>query len=77
MTYDKISRNLTAVVKENKDLIWENEVAGSRVLVVAWVNESIGKSYKCPVEGCQPTDTCREGKEWATGGTPGLPLSLS
>ena len=63
MTYDKISRDLTAVVKENKDLIWENGVAGSRVLVVAWVNESIGKSYKCPEEGCQPTDTCKEGKE--------------
>ena len=63
VTPEKISKNLTAIVPENKNLLWENDAAGSRVLVVSWVNQSICNAYKCPAEGCQPSDTCKEGKE--------------
>lgn len=63
VTAGKISKNLTAIVPENTNLVWENDAAGSRVLVVSWVNQSICNGYKCPVEGCQPGDTCKEGKE--------------
>lgn len=34
VTAEKISKNLTAIVPGNKNLLWENDVAGSRVLVV-------------------------------------------
>jgi|WetSurMetagenome_2_1015567.scaffolds.fasta_scaffold03830_2 hypothetical protein len=36
LTMDKIYNNLTAIVPENKKLIWENDKAGSRVLVVIY-----------------------------------------
>ncbi len=62
-TPEEISKNLIAITPDNQDLIWENGVTGSRVLVVSWVNQSICNAYKCPPEGCQPTDTCKEGKE--------------
>lgn len=63
VTAEKISKNLTAIVPGNKNLLWETDAAGSRVLVVSWVNQSICNAYKCPPEGCQPDDTCKEGKE--------------
>jgi len=63
VTAEKISKNLTAISHDNKDLIWENDVVGSRVLVVSWVNQSVCNAYKCPSEGCKPSDTCKEGKE--------------
>ena len=62
VTVEKISKNLTAIVPENKDLIWENGV-GSRILVVSWVDQNACNIYKCPAEGCQASDTCKEGKE--------------
>jgi len=63
VTPEKISKNLTAITPDNKDLIWENGVVGTRVLVVSWVNQSICTAYQCPPEGCKATDTCKEGKE--------------
>jgi len=63
VTAAKISRNLTAIVPDNTNLIWENNVVGSRVLVVSWVNQTVCNSYKCPAGGCLPADTCKEGKE--------------
>jgi hypothetical protein len=63
VTPAKISKNLTAIVPENTNLIWENNVAGSRVLVVSWVKRSICDGYKCPAGGSQPADTCKKGKE--------------
>ena len=63
VTPAKISKNLTAVVPENTNLVWENNVVGSRVLVVSWVDQNACNIYKCPAGGCQPTDTCKEGKE--------------
>jgi hypothetical protein len=63
VTPEKISRNLTAITPDNNKLIWENNVVGSRVLVVSWVDQNACNIYKCPPEGCQPADTCKEGKE--------------
>jgi hypothetical protein len=63
VTADKISRNLTAIVPENANLIWEDGVVGSRVLVVSWVDQNACNIYKCPPGGCQPGDTCKEGRE--------------
>jgi hypothetical protein len=63
ITTAKISKNLTPIIPENTNLVWENNIVGSRVLVVSWVNQTICNSYKCPAGGCQPTDTCKEGKE--------------
>jgi hypothetical protein len=62
-TYEKISYGLTAIVPQNKNLIWENNVPGSRVLVVSWASEKVAKFYLCPPEGCTPGDTCKEGRE--------------
>ena len=63
VTPDKVSKNLTAIIPENANLVWENGVIGSRVLVVSWVDQNACNIYKCPDSGCQPTDTCKEGKE--------------
>ena len=63
VTTAKISKNLTAITPENTNLVWENDVVGSRVLVVSWVNQYVCDSYKCPDGGCSPTDTCKEGRE--------------
>ena len=63
VTPEKISKNLTAITPDNKDLIWENGAVGSRVLVVSWVDQNACNIYKCPDEGCQSGDTCKEGKE--------------
>jgi len=63
VTSEKISKNLTVISPDNRDLIWENGVVGSRVLVVSWVNQTVCNIYKCPPEGCKPSDTCKEGKE--------------
>lgn len=63
VTPAKISKTLTAITPENTNLVWENNVVGSRVLVVSWVDQNACNIYKCPAGGCQPTDTCKEGKE--------------
>jgi len=45
VTSAKISRNLTPIVSDNRELIWENGVAGSRVLVLSWIKSSDAKYY--------------------------------
>ncbi len=40
MTAEKISKNLTAIVPENKNLQWENNTPGSRVLVATWLGRT-------------------------------------
>jgi len=63
LTTAKISRHLTPIMPENTNLVWEDNVVGSRVLVVSWVDQNACNIYKCPDGGCGPTDTCKEGKE--------------
>lgn len=63
VTSAKISKNLTAITPENPSLIWENNVVGSRVLVVSWVDQNACNIYRCPAGGCLPGDTCKEGRE--------------
>ena len=62
VTTDKIDRDLTPITDWNENLIWENG-PGSRVLVVTWVTEAVAGYYLCPTGGCEPADTCKEGKE--------------
>ncbi len=54
-TYDEISKNLVAIVKENdtQALQWEGDAGKSRVLVITWTNKSyyddfVGKDYQLP-----------------------------
>lgn len=59
----EISRDLTPINAHNPELIWENGVVGSRVLVVTWLGDA-GKYYQCTVpEGCRGNTTCLEGGE--------------
>ncbi len=37
MTAEKISKNLTAIVPENKNLKWETDAPGTRVLMATWL----------------------------------------
>lgn len=62
----KISRYLTPINSQNPDLVWENGVVGSRLLVVSWLDDA-GKYYKCSVAGgCSGNTTCIEGGECPT-----------
>jgi hypothetical protein len=65
VTPAKIFQGLTPVTNDNPDLIWENGVVGSRLLVTSWMG-SAGAYYKCPAGGCSADDTCKEGKECPT-----------
>ncbi|HOP40616.1 MAG TPA: hypothetical protein PLI53_06195 [Geobacteraceae bacterium] len=57
---DKIYRKLTPIVGYNGELIWENGVVGSRVLVATVINDN-GKYYLCDIPGGCAGDTCKEG----------------
>lgn len=62
----EISRYLTPINNENPNLIWENGVVGSRLLVVTWLGEA-GKYYKCSAPGgCSGNTSCVEGGECPT-----------
>ncbi|MFZ4480441.1 MAG: hypothetical protein ACOYNZ_11185 [Rhodoferax sp.] len=62
----KISRYLTPVTTQNTDLVWENGVPGSRLLVLTWMDDA-GKYYKCSVPGgCSGNTSCLEGGECPT-----------
>ncbi len=62
----KISHNLTPITTQNPNLVWENGVAGSRLLVVTWMDDA-GKYYKCTVSGgCSGNTSCLEGGECPT-----------
>jgi len=50
-TADKISKNLTPITVDNPDLIWENDVVGSRVLVASYASDDGGKTKPC--KDCQ------------------------
>ncbi len=65
VTPAKIYQGLTPITNDNTELIWENGVVGSRLLVVSWMG-SAGAYYKCPAAGCSASDTCKEGKECPT-----------
>jgi len=59
----EISYSLTPINNENPDLIWENGVVGSRLLVVTWLGDA-GKYYKCTnPDGCSGNTSCIEGGE--------------
>jgi hypothetical protein len=63
VTPTEISRTLTPITNENPDLIWENGVAGSRLLVVTWLGNP-GIKYKCiDPGGCSGNFDCKEGGE--------------
>lgn len=56
VTAAKISVNLTPITTDNKNLIWENGVSGSRVLVLSWIRDSDRKYYDGSVD-----PACHEG----------------
>jgi hypothetical protein len=59
----EISYDLTAISKDNPDLIWENGVVGSRLLVVTWLGNA-GQYYQCnDLGGCSGNNSCIEGGE--------------
>ncbi len=45
VTAAKISPNLIPIVNDNGDLIWENGMPGSRVLVLSWIKTSDARYY--------------------------------
>jgi hypothetical protein len=62
----EISCYLTPVNNQNPNLIWENGVIGSRLLVVTWLGDA-GKYYKCSDPGgCSGNTSCIEGGECPT-----------
>ena len=65
VTPGKISRTLTSITNDNPNLIWENGVVGSRLLVVTWLDDN-GKGYTCTDPGGCAGDTCKEGGECST-----------
>jgi hypothetical protein len=60
MTAAKISKNLTAIRSDNANLQWENNVAGSRVLVATYVdNPTACANYLNPATpGCKAGQEC-------------------
>jgi len=60
MTASEISGNLTAIVPENTDLLWEDGVPGSRVLVATWLGSRSGcEGYMDPAApGCKAGSEC-------------------
>jgi len=60
ITAEKISKNLTAIVPENRNLKWENGVPGARVLVATWLgNQAACESYLDPsAPGCKAGSEC-------------------
>jgi hypothetical protein len=62
ITAEKISKNLTAIVPENKNLKWENDAPGTRVLVATWLgNQAACESYLNPAtQGCKAGSECAD-----------------
>jgi hypothetical protein len=62
----EISHTLTPITVQNPNLIWENGVIGSRLLVVTWIGDA-GKYYQCTdPAGCSGNTVCIEGGECPT-----------
>jgi len=61
MTVAKISKKLTAIVPENTNLIWENDVPGTRVLVATWIGSQVAcQNYIDPTTpGCKAGQECQ------------------
>jgi len=60
---DEISYDLTPIANDNSNLIWENGVVGSRLLVVTWMGDA-GQYYACnDPDGCNGNTSCIEGGE--------------
>ena len=61
LTVAKISKHLTAIIPENSDLIWENNVPGTRVLVATWIgSQAACQSYTDPNSpGCKAGQECQ------------------
>lgn len=57
---EKISRNLTAIVPENKDLKWEDDAPGTRVLVATLLSSQTAcENYVDPAApGCKAGSEC-------------------
>jgi hypothetical protein len=66
VTFAKIYLGLAPIVKENTNLIWENGVVGSRILV-ATVAGDYAAAYKCTDPSGCAGNTCKEGGECAYG----------
>jgi hypothetical protein len=60
MTTAKISKNLTAIRSDNGNLLWENGMAGTRVLVVTYIaSQAACESYNDPgAPGCKAGQEC-------------------
>lgn len=56
VTPAKISVNLTPITTDNRNLVWENGVPGSRVLVMSWIRDSDRQYYDGSVD-----PACHEG----------------
>ncbi len=55
VTSAKISVNLTPITNDNSDLIWENGITGSRVLVLSRIRSSDAKYYDGTADpACRP-----------------------
>jgi len=51
----KISKNLTPITTDNNNLIWENGLPGSRVLMLSWIKSSDAKYYDGTIDpACAP-----------------------
>jgi hypothetical protein len=46
----EISKNLIPITNDNPDLIWENGIPGSRVLLLSWIRSSDAKYYDGTVD---------------------------
>ena len=60
LTAAKISKSLTAIVPDNTNLKWENDVPGTRVLVATWIsNQAACQNYINPnLPGCKAGQEC-------------------
>jgi len=65
VTADEISTHLTAIVPYNGNLVWENNIVGSRLLVATVIDDA-GKYYRCDDPAGCAGDTCREGGNCST-----------
>jgi hypothetical protein len=69
VTPAKISVNLTPITNDNANLIWENGIPGSRLLVLSWIRSSDAKYYNGSNDpACVPgaTDCTLKADLWVT-----------
>ena len=67
VTPAKISRNLIPITSNNPDLIWENGVSGSRLLVLSWIRKSDEQWYDGTRDpACKPANCTLTADLWVT-----------